>query len=80
MDQNREWVLQAKINMVPEQCSSWKSWDHSLNFPSFFKPPHSMARGLFLHQHNIFQSLSVSNSSHNLSKKAPVVALDPRTF
>ena len=80
MDQNREWVLQAKINMVPEQCSSWKSWDHSLIFPSFFKPPHSMARGLFLHQHNIFQSLSVSNSSHNLSKKAPVVALDPRTF
>lgn len=36
-----------------------------------------MARGLFLHQHNIFQSLFVPNSSHNLSKKALVVALDP---
>ena len=22
MDQNRDWVLQAKINMVPEPCSS----------------------------------------------------------
>ena len=36
-----------------------------------------MVRGLFLHQQNIFQYLFVSNSSHNLSKKALVVALDP---
>ena len=37
MDQNREWVLQAKINMVPELCSSWKSWVEIIHssFPVF---------------------------------------------
>lgn len=78
MDQNRQWVLQAKINIVPELCSSWKSWvefTHS-SFPVFAS--HHIQWLVVSFSINITSSsLSVPNSSHNLSKKALVVALDP---